>query len=136
MPATAESDARYAEQICWLTQLALQDQFDLIINAAKKPTGKPAAIQRAQIRDDRLDRHDRRRPVLTAHECTGGSQSDPRYRSSAWDRSNQPVLLVHIKKTCVFENRMDIQVFEVVLEPDADLGKAGEALAEASELAG
>jgi len=46
------------------------------------------------------------------------------------------VLLVHIKKTCVFENRMDIQVFEVVLEPDADLGKAGEALAEASELAG
>src|SRR5690625_2583207 len=32
----------------WLTQLGLQNQFDLIINSAKKPTGMPAAVQQAR----------------------------------------------------------------------------------------
>lgn len=32
----------------WLTQLGLQDQFDLIINSAKKPTGMPAALQQVR----------------------------------------------------------------------------------------
>lgn len=39
----------------WLTQLGLQEQFDLIINSAKKPAGMPAAVQQARMHVETQD---------------------------------------------------------------------------------
>jgi hypothetical protein len=69
--------------------------------------------------------------------CSTEFEKDLRSASSELESSGQfSEVALQTDNDLPFENRTDIQVFEAVLEPDADLAQAGEALAEASELSG
>ena len=69
--------------------------------------------------------------------CSTEFEKDLRSASNELESSGQfSEVALQTDNDLPFENRTDIQVFEAVLEPEADLAQAGEALAEASELAG
>ena len=69
--------------------------------------------------------------------CSTEYEKDLRSASNELESSGQfSEVALQTDNDLPFENRTDIQVFEAVLEPEADLAQAGEALAEASDLAG